>query len=264
MICVIIALAGPKWGYRNAAEQRRGLDVVFAIDISRSMNAQDALPSRLIRASLLAGELVKEFPGMRFAVAIAKGSGVLTVPLTDDTEALLACLNGISSSAITSRGTNLESLISASLSGFQNSSPAQRRIILFSDGEVHAGNLNSVLQEVTDADAAIISVALGFEEGSVIPAGNDVLKNPDGKAVMSSLHPEPLKNAAERSGGMYIDGNQQDAFARLKDQVESLSSDSVTSGFRREQKTWRHLFMILAIIAYGISKWFESGLRKKQ
>jgi Ca-activated chloride channel family protein len=263
LVCIIIALAGPRWGYRNVAEQRRGLDVVFAMDISRSMNAQDALPSRLIRASLLAEELVKAHPGTRFAVAIAKGSGILAVPLTDDTEAVLACLRGLSSSAMTSQGSNIENLIRASLAAFQNSSPTQRRIILFSDGEAHAGNTNSVLQEVNDADTAIISVALGLEEGSSIPIEHDVLRNPDGSAVISFLHPDSLQNAAERTGGIYIDGNQSDAFARLKDQLQSLSSENISSGFKREPRTWWHLFIIIALIAYGISKLIETGWRKK-
>ncbi|MDR2900029.1 MAG: VWA domain-containing protein [Treponema sp.] len=265
LVCIIIALTGPLWGYRNVTEHRRGIDVVFAMDVSRSMNAQDALPSRLIRASLLAQELVKEMPGTRFAVAIAKGSGVLAVPLTDDPEAILACLNGLSSSAITSQGTNLESLILASISAFQNSSPTQRRIIVFSDGEAHAGNLNAILKNVQDTDAGIISVGLGLEEGSPIPIERDVLRNPDGSIVMSSLHPESLKEAAERSGGIYIDGNQQDALARLKDYIQALSSELVSQGFRREQRSWWHLFVIFALLAYGISKWIElyQGRKKR-
>jgi Ca-activated chloride channel family protein len=267
LLCIIFALSSPKWGYRNVIEQRRGVDVVFAMDVSRSMNAQDAVPSRLIRASLLAQELVKENPGMRFAVAIAKGSGILAIPLTDDREAVLACLNGLSSSSMTSQGTNLESLLLSSLSAFQQSFPTQRRIMLFSDGEAQSGNINSLLQNVQDADAAVISVGMGLEEGSPVPVifnhlENDVLKNPDGTTVMTSLHPESLKNAAERTGGVYIDGNQADAFARLKNQIESLSSENVSSGFRREQRTWRHLFVIIAIIAYGISKWFETSWRR--
>jgi Ca-activated chloride channel family protein len=268
LVCIIVALVGPRFGYRNVTEHRRGLDVVFAMDVSRSMNAQDVLPSRLIRAALLAEELVKENPGMRFAVAIGKGSGVLALPLTDDAEALLSCLQGLSSSAMTSQGTNIENLLLASLSAFQNSFPTQRRIIIFSDGEAHAGNINTVLQNVQDADVSIISVGLGRTDGSPIPiilnnVESDILRNPDGSAVMTSLHAESLKDAAERTGGVYIDGNQQDALARLKEQMTLLSADSVSPGFRREAKTWWHLFVILAILAYGISKWIEFGWRKK-
>jgi Ca-activated chloride channel family protein len=269
LVCIILSLAGPRFGYRNVTEYRRGLDLVFAMDVSRSMNAQDALPSRLIRASLLAQELVKENPGTRFAVAAAKGSGILAVPLTDDSEAVLSCLQALSSSVMTSQGTNIENLILASLSAFQNSFPTQRKIILFSDGEVHAGNLNAVFQQVQDADVSIISVGLGLTSGSPIPvisnhSNNEVLRNPLGEVVISSLHPETLMDAAERSGGMYIDGNQADAFARLKAYVQSLSSESVSQGFRREAALWWHLFVILALLSYGISKCFELSLRRKK
>ncbi len=235
---------------------------MFAIDISRSMNAEDALPSRLIRAALLAEELVKEMPGTRFAAAIGKGSGVLSVPLTDDSEALLAFLRGLSSSALTSQGTNIENLLRSSLSAFQNSSPAQRLIILFSDGEAHAGNIDSVLEEVTDADASIISVALGLADGSPIPVENGVLRNNDGSIVMTSMNPESLRTAAERSGGISIDGNQPDALARLKNQIVPLSQEHLSRGFRREPKTWHHLFVILALIAYGFSKLLELDIQR--
>jgi Ca-activated chloride channel family protein len=227
------------------------------------MNAQDAIPSRLIRASLLAQELVKEAPGTRFAVAIAKGSGVLAIPLTDDSEAVLACLNGLSSSSMTSQGTNLENLLVSALSAFQQSFPTQRRIIVFSDGETQAENMNAVLQNVQDEDVSIISVALGLESGSPVPIGNDVLKNPDGTTVMTALQPESLMNAAEITGGIYIDGNQTDALARLKHHIASLSSEEVSSGFRREQRSWWHVFVIIALFAYGLSKFLETGWRKK-
>jgi Ca-activated chloride channel family protein len=263
MLLIIFALSAPRWGYKNVTERRRGLDVVFAMDVSRSMNAQDALPSRLVRASLLAQELVKDMPGTRFAVAIAKGSGVLSVPLTDDSEAVITCLNSLSSSVMTSQGTNLESLIRASLSAFQSSSSTQRRIILFSDGETHAGNMNSILQNVQDADVGIISVALGLEKGSPIPVENNVLKKPDGSTVISFLYPELLMNVAERTNGIYIDGNHQDALARLKYQVQLLSSESISSSFRREPRTWWHIFVLLALFAYGLSKWFEMSWRQK-
>jgi Ca-activated chloride channel family protein len=263
LACVIISLAGPRFGWENVAEQRRGLDVVFAFDVSRSMNAQDVSPSRLIRASLLAQELVRQTPGMRFAAALGKGSGVLAIPLTDDSEALLTYLNSVSNSALTSQGTNLENLIRAAMSGFQDSVPTQRRIILFSDGEALDGNINSILQDVQNEDIGIISVALGYEEGSPIPVEGGVLKNPDGSTVMSYLHSEVLMQAAERSGGVFIDGNQTDAFARLKNLIQSLSSEDVSSGFRREQKSWWHLFLIAALISYGISRLIESGWRRK-
>ncbi len=259
LVCIIIALAGPRWGYRMVTEHRRGLDVVFAMDVSRSMDVKDVVPSRLIRASLLAQELVKASPGTRFAVTIGKGSGILAVPLTDDPEAILGCLNGLSSSVITSQGTNLENLILAAVSGFQDSSPARRRIILFSDGEALSGNLNSVLQKVKDADIGIITVALGLQDGGPVPAGQDTLRGPDGSAVISYLQPESLVHAAERTGGLYIDGSQKDALARLNSQVQSLSSESSSSGSRREQKSQWYLFVIFALMAYGISRWVESG-----
>ncbi len=117
-------------------------------------------------------------------------------------------------------------------------------------------------QYVSDADAVIISVALGLINGSPIPVENSVLRNNDGSIVMTSMNPESLRTAAERSGGISIDGNQHDALARLKNQIVPLSQEHLSRGFRREPKTWHHLFIILALIAYGFSKLFELDIQR--
>jgi Ca-activated chloride channel family protein len=281
LACMIIALAQPRGGFRLVSETRRGADVIFAIDLSRSMDVRDISPdgsSRLSRATALVTELVNHpwfvnrgigggASGIRFGAAIGKGRGVLALPLTDDTEAIGGFLSGLSGSAVTGRGTNLESLVDAAAAAFQDAFPSHRRIVLLSDGEALEGSLNAAADRAAAAEIAIIAVGLGSEEGGLAPPGNDAPLGEAGRPVVSFLRIDALRDAAERTGGSLIDGNRSNAAAQLAERLSSLASTgsfaSGTSvqGFRRESRPLAHIFIIAALILLGIIKIMETGRR---
>jgi Ca-activated chloride channel family protein len=298
LACAIIALAQPRGGSRLVNETRRGVDVVFAIDLSRSMDVRDIAsggPSRLGRAAALAAELAGNpwfssrrpgggdgapaaagAPGVRFGAAIGKGRGVLALPLTEDTEAILSFLSGLSGAAVTGRGTNLESLVDAASAAFQDAFPSRRRIILLSDGESLSGSLSDALDRALAAEAGLIAVGLGSEEGGAVPLGggpagqSDSLLGEDGVPVVSMLRSDTLKDAAERTGGIYVDGNRSNAAAVLADYLASLAvpagpgdlKGTTAPGFRREKEPLGYIFVIAALLFMGVSKMAEKGRRK--
>ncbi|GHV25640.1 BatB protein [Spirochaetia bacterium] len=282
LACTIIALAQPRGGVRLVSETRRGVDVVFAIDLSRSMNVRDIVPggpSRLGRAASLIMELVNNpwftrSPGVRFGAAIGKGRGVLALPLTGDTEAIQSFLSSLSSAAITGRGTNLELLIDAAAAAFQDAFPSRRLTILLSDGESLAGSMDAAMDRAASAGITLIAVGLGSEEGGAVPLGNGSadpyntgsqgsLLGEDGYPVLSALRKDTLKDAAEKTGGIYIDGNRGNAAALLADYLASQAApDNGASvrGFRRETRPLGYIFVIAALVFMGISKIAEYRL----
>jgi Ca-activated chloride channel family protein len=281
LVGIILALAEPRGGTRLISETRRGVDVVFALDLSRSMDVRDVNPggvSRLNRASAVARELVlhpwftsRTFggspgtPGIRFGAAIGKGQGILALPLTEDTEAILAFLSSLSGSAVTGAGTNLESLIDAASGAFQSAFPSRRRIILLSDGESLEGSLNAALDRARDREITLIAVGFGTETGGTVPLGQDVLQDEGGHPVISALQSESLRSAAERTGGIYIDGNRGNAAGALTEYLASLTvsgslnrnTGAVVKGFRQETKPRGYLFVLAALVFLGISKRLE-------
>jgi Ca-activated chloride channel family protein len=280
---LIVSLAGPRWGTRLVPEFRRGADVVLAIDLSRSMDVRDGGeggPSRLERSAAIARELVTLSGGARFAVAVGKGAGVLAVPLTDDAEAVMAFLEGLSTSLITGRGTNLESLITAASGAFQSSFPTRRRVILFSDGEAHQGIFSQGIEKALAEDISIAAVGLGSEAGgvvpgpsSLIPAGGRAEEGPSGanagspETVMSFLRRDTLRNAAERTGGIYLDGTHDYAAALLADHIAAVSpgiGGPGPAGFRRERVSRSYIFIIAALIFLGLSKMCGKKRRKSR
>jgi Ca-activated chloride channel family protein len=252
---LIVALAGPYWGSRAVREYRRGLDAVFAVDVSRSMEIRD-LPgsdrSRLERGLAAAGEAAAMAEGIRWAAAVSRGRGILAVPLTRDTESLLNFLEA--GSALTGRGTNLEALVDAAMEAFTPGSPGRKAIILISDGEALSGSLGAAAGRARAGDVTLIALGLGSDGGAALPAANPPAAEQG--AVVSRRHEGPLRQAAEHTGGIYIDGNRKDAAALLAERLRSMAPGFDAGGFRREPAPRWDLFVVAALAALGLSRLF--------
>jgi Ca-activated chloride channel family protein len=268
LIFAIIALAGPKWGTGyTPVEYRKGLDVVFAIDISRSMDIRDAqtgsrtvFQSRLERGISIARESVTSVPNARFAAAIGRGRGYLAVPLTYDSDAALIFLESLDVSSMTGRSTNLESLVDAATDTFQNSSPARKVIVLVSDGESHTGILRNAVNRCVRDSIILNTVAAGSDEGRQITERTD---NPDAPSVISRRDTLTMRAAAERTGGLYIDAGREDAASALSSHLLSLAQETGSGNRKQEPKQRRPLFIMLAIISYGASKFVTRQSQRK-
>jgi len=271
-VFAVIAVLNPKWGTQlTVSEYRRGLDAVFAIDVSRSMDINDAQEdsqysalnsvqnsaqnrgeiSRLKRGAQIAEETIKAASGARFAAAIGRNRGYLSVPLTWDSEAPLSFLHALDTASMTGRSTNLEALVYAAADAFQESSPAKRVIILVSDGEALGGVLVNALNKCVREDIIVNTVAVGSDRGRPVPqfSGSAELQT-----VVSRRDTAVMRMAAEKTGGIYIDGSRDDAAIVLANHLLSVSQQTSAGKSRNEPKERRSLFVILALIAYGLSK----------
>jgi len=262
---LVIALAGPRWGVRIVPDYRRGVDVVLAFDLSRSMNVRDCPPvsrdrsaaqsniSRLERGIDIARELVTALGDVRIGAAIGKGKGILAVPLTHDSETVMIFLYSLESAAITGRGTNLESLVNAASSSFQDSIPTRRVIILFSDGEAHSGSFQLSVERARKEGISLSAVGLGSDEGGPVPvepgpdALNGFLVEADGRPVISARQGDVLRSGAEKTRGIYVSGSRNDAAQVLAGYINSLSAESRLSGHRREANPRWRIFVLAAI-----------------
>jgi Ca-activated chloride channel homolog len=267
-VFAVIAVLNPKWGTQlTVSEYRRGLDAVFAIDVSRSMDINDAKEdshnsaynsaqnggemSRLERGALIAEETIKAASGARFAAAIGRNRGYLSVPLTWDSEAPLSFLHALSTASMTGRSTNLEALVEAAADAFQESSPAKKVIILVSDGEALSGVIGNALNRCVREDIIVNTVALGSDRGRPVPQYSVSTEMP---AAISRRDAAVMRMAAEKTGGIYIDGSRDDAALVLANHLLSVSQQTGAGRSQSEPKERRSLFVILAILAYGLSK----------
>jgi Ca-activated chloride channel family protein len=274
---LLLALAGPHWGTRVVSEYRRGVDTVLALDLSRSMGVRDS-PEGLSRleqarrtAAALIRDLEQEAPGEnRFALAMGKGRGILALPLSYDTEAVLALLETLEDGLVTGRGTNLESLVDTASGAFQDALPSRRLVILFSDGEDLSGSLSSALERAAGRDVPVSVLGLGTETGGPVPltgspsgseGRQDVLVDERGLPVISFRRSALLRNAAEHTGGIYLDGNREDAALLLTEHIRSLFSETGAGAFRREPRPRWRLFVLAGAAALVLSS--LAGLRRR-
>ena len=253
LLSFIVALAGPRQGSAGALRAySRDADVVIALDLSRSMDIRDSadgqMLSRLQRGLALALDTVRALPELRFAAAAGRSRGVLTVPLTHDSAAIINFLEALDGDVITGRGTNLESLLDAAAAAFQEESPSRRYILLASDGEALSGSFRSAVERCRRNNITIIALALGSDAPQPVPAGLS-----GGEPLASSRDTKAMYQAAELSGGIYVDGNRSDAAGIISAYLRSRAPLSDTASAPDSASRW-FLFIIIAIVCYGASR----------
>ncbi len=223
--------------------------------------------SRLERGLEIAKETAAAVSGARFAAAIGRGRGYLSVPLTWDSETVLNFLETLDGSSMTGRSTNLEALLDAAADAFQSSSPAKKIIVFISDGESLNGVIKNAVNRCAKEGIIINAVAIGSDEGRAVPFDaqtDDALASGliDTLASneISRRDAAVMRNAAEKTGGIYIDGSRDDAASVLSVHLFSLAQEKkagnspLAAQTTTAPKERRTLFIILSIIAFGVSK----------
>jgi len=202
---LVLALAGPMWGFRWEQVRREGIDLVVAIDTSRSMLATDVKPNRLARAKLAVRDLVTEARGDRLALVPFAGTAFLECPLTLDTGAFLEALDAIEVGIIPRGGTALPAAITQSLDAFEGRQANHQAIVLITDGESHEGNLDAAVARAKERGVRIFTVGIGTTEGELIPGeGGAFVKDRKGQVVKSRLDEATLERVATDTGGVYL------------------------------------------------------------
>jgi Ca-activated chloride channel family protein len=257
-LCFLItAIAGPRWGPgQTGSEYRRAVDVVIAVDVSRSMLVPDGGPAgglditRLKQGILIVRKAVTALPGMRFAAAVSRNRGVVAVPLTWDDGAVLAFLEAIDGSSLTGRGTNLESLLDAGARAFQPSFPSNKVILLVSDGEALTGSIKTALTRCNRNNITVTSILTGSDDGAPVPGG----AVPGEEDIISRRDAATMRMAAGQTGGIFIDANREDAADVLISHLGSLASETESPVSNNSGKERWFILVLLAITAYGASK----------
>jgi Ca-activated chloride channel family protein len=205
---LFIALAGPQAGFQFEEIQRRGNDIVFAIDTSRSMDSPDVKPTRLERAKLAVGDLVDHLNGDAVGLVAFAGSAFLQTPITLDYGAFHESLAALDTHIIPRGGTNIASAIRATQAALHDRPGSDKVLILLTDGEDLEGDALAAARTASRQDGLkIFTVGVGTANGELIPLpadqGGGFLKDRDGNFVRSRLDEAALKSLAAATGGTY-------------------------------------------------------------
>jgi Ca-activated chloride channel family protein len=205
VLALVVALAGPMWGFSWQEVRREGIDLVVALDTSRSMLATDVKPSRLARAKLALRDLLTELGGDRVALVAFAGTAFLQCPLTLDYGVVAQSLDAIEVGIIPKGGTALAAAIDAGLDAFEGRQGHHQALVLITDGEDHEGNVAEAAKRAAERGVKIYTVGVGTPAGELIPGeGGGFLKDRRGQVVKSRLDEETLRTIAVETGGAYL------------------------------------------------------------
>lgn len=248
-ISAVLALADFRWGDDLEKETRRGQEIVFLLDISRSMLATDVNPSRLVRAKAAIRSLAGRFEQSRFALVVFKGAGLMLVPLTEDTYALDMFLEHLSPDIMTAPGSDLQQGLETALASFSGEPGRYRAILLFTDGEFHTGNPALAAEKAERAGVPVLVAVLGTEEGVEIrtPGGKIILDEKQ-KPVISKVKLPPLKKIARQSGGeLFQLDDTAEGENRIIAALRNLREGELSLGFRRVKRKHYSTFLLLSV-----------------
>lgn len=207
--CGVIALAQPRWGYTFEEAKRRGLDVLIAVDTSRSMLSTDVQPNRLTRVKLASHDLIGALQGDRVGLIAFAGRAFVQAPLTIDYSAAADAVDELDTNTIPEGGTNISDAIKLAVQTFGKSAIGNRALVIFTDGEELSGDARQTAKTAADAGVRIFTVGVGTPEGSLIPVattegGTAFVKDSKGQVVKSNLDETRLREIAKESGGIYL------------------------------------------------------------
>lgn len=206
VVLLALAAAGPRWDWRWIESRQRGLDIMVAIDVSRSMEAKDIDPTRMERAKRLVLDLLDESEGDRIGLVAFAGVAFVQCPLTNDHNAIRMFLDVIGTNLIPVQGTDFAQALTTSVKSLTAGGDGQGKLlVILSDGEDHGASIDAHLEEAKAAGIRIISVGMGTLEGGPISGADGSLKTDSrGGVVITRLQEETLKSMATKTGGIYV------------------------------------------------------------
>jgi Ca-activated chloride channel family protein len=205
--CLFLALARPQAGFRWEEVKRHGIEVVFAVDTSRSMLTPDVKPDRLTRAKLAVDDFVSHLNGDGVGLIAFAGNAFLQCPITLDYDAFHESLEAVDTTIIPRGGTDIASAIREAQAALQNRPGKDKILILLTDGEDLEGSALATANASAKDGLKICTVGVGTANGDLIPIpaeqGGGFVKDDSGQFVKSHLGEAGLKSIAEATGGLY-------------------------------------------------------------
>ncbi len=208
IVLAVVAAAGPRWGFHWEEVHREGVDLVIALDTSRSMLAEDVKPNRLERAKLAVQDLVRQLQGDRVGLVAFAGRAFVQCPLTLDYEVFNETLRAVNTNIIPKGGTALAEAITTGVAALEGHQGKHTAILLITDGEDHEGKVEEAASAAAEKGIKIYTIGIGTTDGELIPltvkGQQTFLKDRRGQVVKSRLDTDTLEKVATATGGAFV------------------------------------------------------------
>ena len=227
-ICLIIALVNPKIGTSLQTVKREGVDIVFAIDVSKSMLAEDIAPSRLEKAKQLTTQIINNLVSDRVGIIAYAAKAVPQLPITTDYSAAKMFLQNMNTDMLSSQGTAIDEAIQLSRSYYNDEEQTNRVLVIISDGEDHNNLSLDVAEAAAKEGIKIFTIGVGTEKGGPIPIKRNGIvisfkKDQNSATVITKLNKKTLSKIASEANGTYVDGkNTSDVVETIGDILNKM------------------------------------------
>ena len=245
--CLSIALVNPKIGTKLETVRSQGVDIVFAVDVSKSMLAEDIAPNRLEKSKQLVTQIINSLASDRVGIIAYAGKAFPQLPITTDYASAKMFLQNMNTDMLSSQGTAISEAIQLAKTYYDDEEQTNRVLIIISDGEDHGGEAVDIAEEAKEKGIRIITVGVGTIKGGPIPIKqNDVIlnykKDNQGETVITRLDETILKEIAEETDGIYINGTNTnevvDAIKAVLDKMDKTEFESKQIADFKDQFQW--------------------------
>ncbi len=230
---------------------RNGIDVMIALDVSKSMLAQDIKPDRLERAKQVISKIIDRLNNDRIGLVIFAGKAYLQMPMTTDHSAAKMYLSATSPDDVPTQGTVISEALKMSYAAFNTKEKKYRSIILITDGEDHDEDAIKVTKQLAEEGVMVNTIGIGSPGGAPImdKETNDYKKDENGNTVITKLNEEELKDIASKGNGLYqLYTNTDQVAGNIQNKLSSLGETTLVDSTFANYKTYFIYFLLAALL----------------
>lgn len=250
-VVIVVMLARPQFGSKLETVKKKGVEIMVALDVSNSMLARDINPTRLDKAKMMLSKLVDKLENDKVGLIVFAGDAYTQLPITTDYVSAKMFLNSINPQMVPTQGTAIGRAISTAMNSFSPDSPADKAIIVITDGENHEDDAVQMAQEAASKGIKVDVIGIGSPQGSPILIGNsdnNFIKDASGNVVITKLNEPMAQQIAQAGGGIYVRAdNTNGALRALMKEVDSMKETELDS---RVYSEYNEQFIGLAWIAF--------------
>lgn len=266
LVFTIVGLANLQAGDKIEKVQRKGVDVVIALDVSKSMLATDIQPNRLTRAQQLIMTMTDKMQNDRVALIVFAGRSYLQVPLTVDYAALKMMVQNVSTDMVPTQGTVIGDAVDMAVQSFSQTELKYKSLIVISDGEDHDEAALKKVQDAAEKGVVVHTVGIGSPQGTTLydPETKSVKLDEQGAPVISKLNEEELRSLAAAGHGTYsLLQNTNDVANKLVSNLDGMEQKSLGSVVYTDYTSYFQYFILVGFLAFLV-EWMIPGAKRKR
>lgn len=253
IVLAVIALMDPLFGEEKVKVKREGIDIVYALDLSNSMYAEDVAPNRLERAKKIISNSIQNLGGDRVALIVFAADAYAISPLTNDYGAIQSYVDGASPELISQQGTNFGSVVNKAVELFENAPTTGKLLVILSDGEDNEKSAERASKIALENNIHVVTVGIGTVNGAPIPMNlggfQEYKLDREGQTVISKLQEKNMQDLARGTSGQYIRVVQnKTAVEQLQSYLSSLDKKVQDIAFNKDKKHIFQWFLVFALL----------------